>query len=229
MPPPSTSTSSSATSSSPQQPLRPPRKLATAAAVLSTMQIVLALTVAAVVQLRLRTSGTCLLGAGGNGVIVGGNVVGNGSDNPSSAPIFSSRSSSCSFAYTAAAASIFASFALSLARCAGVKAGLWLEGSLSAALAGWWVVAAVVFSFDASRANAIGWVVGVERVVWEVGKARRKEIEKQEENKTHFFRFQKKKKKTPKGSPRAGREGRSSPSRGSRPRSSWRWPSCTPG
>ena len=130
------------------------------------MQIVLALTVAAVVQLRLRTSGTCLLGAGGNSVIVGGNVVGNGSDNPSSAPIFSSRSSSCSFAYTAAAASIFASFALSLARCAGVKAGLWLEGSLSAALAGWWVVAAVVFSFDASRANAIGWVVGVERVVF---------------------------------------------------------------
>ena len=174
MPPPSIPTTST---SSPPNPPRPPRRLATATAVLSTLQIILALSVAAVVQLRLRNLGTCLLGAGGSSVIVGGagdvgggvGVVGGvggletipipsyrGSSSSSSS---SSGSSACSFAYTVSAASIFASFAVSLVRCSGVRAGLWLEGATSAALAGWWTVAAVVFSFDASRASQAGCVV----------------------------------------------------------------------
>ena len=168
--PPSIPTTAS-TSSSPQP--RPPRRLATATAVLSTLQILLALTVAAVVQLRLRTLGTCLLGAGGNIVIVGGGIPGGGGSDGGSGSVVvggiggletvpvavpptyrtSTGSSACSFAYTVSAASIFTSFAVSLVRCSGVKAGLWLEGATSAALAGWWTVAAVVFSFDASRAS----------------------------------------------------------------------------
>jgi len=144
--PPSFSQPSTSTSSSPPPPApRPPRKLATATAVLSTLQILLALAVAAVVQLRLRPMGACLLGAGGSSIISGSGPTGGGRS-----------SSACSFAYTVSAASIFASFALSLARCSGVRAGLWLEGSASAALAGWWTVAAAVFSLDASRAAQIG-------------------------------------------------------------------------
>lgn len=165
MPPPSTS-------SPPTTAPRPPRRLATATAVLSTLQIVLALTVAAVVQLRLRNRGTCLLGAGGSSVLVGGGAGDAGGNSgavvvggvggletipvPSSSYRSSSGSSACSFAYTVSAASIFASFAVSLVRCSGVRAGLWLEGATSAALAGWWSVAAVVFSFDASRASQAG-------------------------------------------------------------------------
>lgn len=140
--------------SSPQPPQpAPPRKLATATAVLSTLQILLALTVAAVVQIRLRTLGICLLGAGGNSIIVGGGVSSSGSESVSA---LDTGSSACSFAYTVSAASIFASFALSLVRCAGVRAGLWLEGSTAVALSGWWLVAACVFSFAASRASQAG-------------------------------------------------------------------------
>jgi len=140
--------------------LRPPRALATTLSLAGVAQVVAALAIAAIVQLHLRlvdvsvigrvavvTPGQCLLGPAG--------VVG----------------STCYYAYTVAAASVFASFLVSLLRCARVSWGLWLETSFAAAMVGWWAVAAVVFAVKGGAAAAAGlpaagWRVTVIILAW---------------------------------------------------------------
>ena len=141
--------------------IRPPRALAYTISIAGILQIVLALAVAAIVQLHLRTvditrvgssvvvsPGTCLLGP--PGAIVG---------------------STCHYAYLVCSVSIFAAFAVSLLRCARVGWGLSLEIAFSSACIGWWFVAAGVFTSKAIAADRAslpsrGWRATVVTLAW---------------------------------------------------------------